>query len=294
VVNLAHQAAQCTISLARADGTPIGSTVTIQVKPLSQRYFANALGGLVDPGTGVSDARATVSCNQGYYAYAMLANSANGEVAFVGPAGNGDSALRVPGSGPNPNPTCGSGAICFTANGVVHRPTRANPVGRLSVNAPAGTFTRLRLTMEVTVGNWYIGDADGKHLIYWFVINRNFDMPGMLFFRGPEQYTALARHGMGLRHADKLRAEQPFQAVPGRTYRVVNDYDMGRGVNTITLTDLSSNQVTTLTSVPNVRQHTFAPGDVFLLDMGFPEGRIADEVPSYDWTYSNVLLEVIP
>jgi hypothetical protein len=43
-----------------------------------------------------------------------------------------------------------------------------------------------------------------------------------------------------------------------------------------------------------VRQFTFKPGDVFLIDMGFPEGRTPDEVPSFNWTYSNVALEVSP
>ena len=294
VVNLGQAAAQCTINLYRADGTPLGSTATIQMRPVSQRYFGNALGGLVDPGTSVSDARATVSCTQAFYAYAILANTGNGEIAYVGPAGSGESTLRVPGS--QPNPTCGAGAICFTASGAVHRPTPATPVGRVTFPAPVGTFTHLRMSMDVTVGSWYAPDPDGKHLIYWFVINRNLDMPGMLYFRGPDQSVALARHGIGLKHPDKLRIQQPFQAVPGRTYHVVHDYDMGRGVLTITITDSATGQImTTLLDTPNVRSYVFKAGDQFLIDMGFREGVVPDEVPSFNgWVYANVLLEVFP
>ena len=35
------------------------------------------------------------------------------------------------------------------------------------------------------MGQWYAPDPQGKVLIYWFVIDKNLDMPGMLYFRGP-------------------------------------------------------------------------------------------------------------
>ena len=57
---------------------------------------------------------------------------------------------------------------------------------RVQFPAPAGVATRLRLTLDVTVGPWYAPDPAGKTLIYWFVINRNFDMAGLLYFRGPD------------------------------------------------------------------------------------------------------------
>ncbi|HVR94989.1 MAG TPA: hypothetical protein VMW27_00125 [Thermoanaerobaculia bacterium] len=296
LVNLGHQAAQCTVTFLRTDGTVVSPTATINMNPLSHLYVPNVFGPLVDPLVGVSEARAVVSCNREFYTYALLTNSATGEVSFVGPSGSGESTLQVPGSGPG-EAQCAAGATCFTARGLVHRPTTASPVGRVTFDAPVRATTRLRLTMDVAVGDWYAADPDGKHLIYWFVINRNFDMPGMLYFRGPGAIgdVALARHGIGLRHVDKLRIQQPFQALPGHTYRIVNDYDMGRGLNTITITDLATNQVAALLQgTPNVRQVTLLPGDKFLLDMGFIEGRTPDEVPSYGWGYSNILLEVFP
>ncbi len=154
---------------------------------------------------------------------------------------------------------------------------------------------RLRLSLDVTVGEWYPADPDGKHLIYWFVINKNVDMPGMLYFRGPEAYTALARWGIGLKHVDKKRHTEPFQATPGHTYRVVNDFDMGAGVYTITITDTATGQTTSIVDVPNVAQVTLKATDRFLVDLGFKEGVTPDEVPSFNgWTYTNVRLEVIP
>lgn len=284
LANLSKYGAQCTFSLVRADGTAIGAATTVNLPPLSASYRADVLGAV-----GLSDARATVSCSREFFAYALMTDSATGEVAVVEPSASGESSLTVPGA----EPECPAGATCFLAKGVVHRPTTSAPVGRLTFLAPAGVTTRLRMTLDVTVGSWYSKDPDGKHLIYWFVVNRNQEMPGMLYFRGPDAYTAMARHGIGTKHAEKIKIVKPFQAIPGRTYRIVNDYDMGKSKYTITITDLASGELKqTLEGTPNVTKMTLKTGDRFLIDMGFPEGAIPDEVPTFGWTYSDVAVEV--
>lgn len=284
LVNVSKYGAQCAFSLVRADGSAIGAAVTVNLPPLSASYRADVLGA-----AGLSDARATVSCSREFFAYALMTDGATGEVAVVEPSASGESSLTVPGA----EPECPAGATCFTAKGVVHRPTTSAPVGRLTFAAPAGVTTRLRMTLDVTVGPWYPKDPDGKHLMYWFVVNRNQEMPGMLYFRGPDAYTAMARHGIGTKHAEKIKIVKPFQAIPGRTYRIVNDYDMGKGKYTITITDLASGELKqTLEGTPNVTKMTLKTGDRFLIDMGFPEGAIPDEVPTFGWTYSDVAVEV--
>lgn len=286
LVNLGKQTAECRVNLFRADGSSILSNSEVKLKPLSHRYYVNIFNGLA---AEITDARATMTCDKDFYAYAVLSNSATGEIAVVEPSGSGDSALTVPGA----DPECPAGGFCYDLKGLVHQPTKAVPVKRVTFNAPAGTFKRLRLSLEVTVGNFYPQDPDGKHLVYWFVINKNFDMPGMLYFRGPNSYTALARHGVGLAHAAKLKIVKPFQAVPGRTYRVINDYDMGRRTITITVIDVESGDVKAeLVGTTNVAQVVLKDTDRFLIDMGFPEGKVPDEVPSFGWAYRNIHLEV--
>jgi hypothetical protein len=165
--------------------------------------------------------------------------------------------------------------------------------------APPGVATRLRMSLDVTVGPWYAPDPAGKTLIYWFVINRNFDMAGLLYFRGPdpahpalEQSQAIVRHGIELTHPQKLKIVQPFTAIIGHTYHCDNDYDMGRGVYTVTITDTTTGQLAVqLVGAPNVHSWTLKASDNFLIDMGFT-GDNPDEVPTDGWTYSNVHLEV--
>ena len=285
LVNLGKLAGQCTVTLLGANGGVVGTPSTLNLKPLSQLAVVNAFNGL----GALADARAHVTCTRDFFAYALMTDSSTGEIAVVEPSGNGESTLTRPGE----EPACPINAHCY-ASTLLFRPTPANPVGHVIFPSPgAKVVKRLRLSLDVTVGEWYPADPDGKHLIYWFVINKNVDMPGMLYFRGPEAYTALARWGIGLKHVDKKRRTEPFQAISGHTYRVVNDFDMGAGVYTITITDIATGQTTTIVDAPNVAQVTLKSTDRFLVDMGFKEGATPDEVPSFNgWVYTNVQLTV--
>jgi hypothetical protein len=288
LLNLASTASQCTASLFRADGTLLAGPVTVSMKPLSHQAISDVFSG----GSAV-DARVTVSCTQNFFTYALISDAATGEVTYVGPAGSS-------GTGTTPPPaTCPTGATCFDAKGIVHQPTPAHRVQRVTFPAPAGTATRLRMSLDVTVGPWYAADPAGKGLIYWFVVNRNFDMFGTLYFRGPDpahpaqvQSEALLRHGLELTHPQKLKIEQPFSAQVGHTYHVEEDYDLKNGALTVTITDTTTGQIgVQLVGVPNLRAWSFKAGDTFLIDMGFP-GTNVDEVPTDGWTYANVHVEV--
>jgi len=286
LVNLAHSASQCTVTLLSAGGAALAGPTTSNLKPLSQLDLGNVFNGLA----ALTDARAHVTCTRNFFAYALMTDSATGEIAVVAPAGSGESSLTRPGE----EPACPTGATCL-ASSVLFQPTPTNPVGHVVFPAPAGTFKRAQLSIDVTIGQWYPADPDGKHLVYWWVINRNLDMLGMLYFRGPEASTALARWGIALRHELKKKHVEPFTGIPGHTYRVVNDVDMGGGVFSVTITDLATGAVVTMLDTPNVAKVTLKSTDRLLVDLGFKEGVTPDEVPSFNgWTYANIRLQLIP
>jgi len=282
LANLAGAAARCGVSLTAADGTALGG-LAATIAPRSHRYVVDVFAKLGD----VAGARAAVSCDQPFYAFAVIPDRATGNVAVVDPV-SAPVKLSV---GPC---SAGSRAVCFDAPGVVHQPTEATPVKRVAFAVPPGTYGRVKMSLDVTVGPWYAPDPAGKHLIYWFVLNRNFDMLGMLYFRGPGAYTALARYGIGLTHPQKIKLVKPFKGVPGHTYHCENDLDMTGGVINITVTDKGTGEVVRLRGVANVKQLPVKSGDRFLIDMGFPENVNPDEVPSFDWTYLDVHIEAIP
>src|SRR5436305_300048 len=287
LVNLADAAATCTVSLVDADGTAIGQAATVALKPRSQRSLADVFSRL--GASGVSEAQAAVSCSREFYAWAVIPDRATGRASVVKPVAMAVEDKR--GGGNSDGKPCGTGIICFERKGVVHKPTPENPVQRLAFTVPPGTYTRVKMGIDVTVGPWFTGQPDGKHLIYWFVLNKNFDMLGMLYFRGPDSYTALARYGIHLIHPDKIKLVKPFQAVPGHTYHCENDLDMAGGTITITVTDKATGQVTKLLGVPNVQLLTTKAKDKFLIDMAFPEDVVPDEVPAYGWTFANVQIQ---
>ena len=282
LANLAGSAARCGVSLTAADGTALGGVATT-VAPRSDRYLKDVFAGLGE----VAGARVAVSCDQPFYAFAVIPDRATGNVAVVDPT-PAPAKISV---GPC---SAVSRAVCFDAPGVVHQPTVATPVKRVAFAVPPGVYGRVKMSLDLTVGPWYAPDPAGKHLIYWFVLNKNFDMLGMLYFRGPNANTALARYGIGLTHPQKLKLVRRFTAIPGHTYHCENDLDMAGGVINITVTDKATGQAARLHGAANVRQLPVKSGDRFFIDMGFPENKNPDEVPAYDWIYQNVHIEAVP
>lgn len=293
LVNVAETANRCTLSLVDGNGFGIAPPITMTLQAQERRPFVNVFERLVDE-RGVADATARVSCIQDFYAYALLTDHAGQRVDLVSPEASEDQgSIRTLSA---PAAACPAGAVCFDAPGVVHIPDPPPgpelPVGRVVFPAPAGATKRLRLSMDVKVGEWYPKEPNGKHLIYWFVVNKNIDMPGLLYFRGPSKNQVFARHGMGLKHAQKIKIIKPFAAKVGRTYHVDNDYDMARGTYTVTVTDAATGKVEAqLRGRPNLASYNTKAGSKFFVDMGFPPDKVATEVPSYDWVYSNVHVE---
>lgn len=230
-----------------------------------------------------------VSCQQPFYAYAQVTDGDTGRLDAVAPELSAKALTLAKDDVPCP------AAACFDAPGIDHipQPPPGLPVGRVSFPAPALTAKRLRLTIDVKVAGWFADDPSGKHLIYWFVVDKNIDMPGLLYFLGPNKDEAFARHGINLKHPEKIKVIKPFAAQVGHTYHVDNDYDMAHGKYTVTVTDAATGQVAVvLKSRPNVKSYTIKPGLDFLVDMGFYPGHVDGEVPSYNWEYSNVHIEV--
>ena len=287
LVNRSRSANRCTLALATADGAGLGPVTSLTLRPGETRPFVDAFAGRASV---LTETQAALSCEQAFYTYAVVADGDTGRLDVVSPVETSEAPALAGAAA-----ACPTGAICFDAPGVVHipAPPPGMPVGRVSFPAPTVTAKRFRLSIDVTLADWYPLQPSGKHLIYWFVIQKNIDMPGLLYFLGPDKYEAFARHGMGLKHPQKKKIIDPFRAVVGHTYHVDNDYDMAAGTYTVTVTDTTTGQPgIVLDGRPNVRSYTIKPGLNFLIDMGFFPGHVEGEVPTYGWKYANVHVEV--
>lgn len=286
LVNLGKFAADCTVSFARADGSVVGSPATVTLPALSLRYFSNVFAIL--GASGFSEARASVVCSRDFYAYGLLFNTATGEVAFRGPSGRGESSLTVPGS----EAACPPGASCFDVPGVFAQPISTNPTKRVAYVPPAGTYHKVRMTLDIYHNGWSSSKPSALHQLFWLVKNTNTDMIGYGTLRGPNSFVAQLWHGIGLTNKKKIKVVKPFQAAPGHTYHI--DYTWDAGGHAITWTISEGTQVLlTATSAPNVGSLAFGTGDTILLDTSFP-GTNTDEAASLGWVYSNLHLELSP
>lgn len=280
LVNVSQLASQCTVTLTKADGTLIGAPV-VPLKPLSSRTFPNVF---TDP---QNETRGTVTCTREFYAFAVLTDAATGEISTIFPSGSGESLLRVPGEGP----ACSPGAACFDVKGVVHAPTTtANAVKRVTFKPVPGTYTKIRLTMDVTVGNWSTVDPTAIHMLFWLVKDRNFNMFGFASLRGPGGDQAVLRHGIGLTHPQKFRIIQPFTAQTGKTYHLDYIYDTKTSFLELAISE-NGQVLQRLTGVPNVSSFSFNANENIVIDMGFP-GTNPEEAPSFGWVYRDLHVEL--
>jgi hypothetical protein len=281
LVNLAHQTAQCTAALLRADGTAIGTTATLNLKALSQLHIADLFTG-----AAATEVRANISCTKEFFAFSLISDAATGEITYVGPSGSGESLLRLPGEAAG----CPVTASCFDVKGLVHAPTSvANAVKRVIFTPTPGTYSKIRLTMDVTAGPFWSDNPSALHLLFWLVKDKNFNMFGYASFRGPETNQALLRHGIGLTHPNKLRVVQPITITPGRTYRL--DYTYDTALQIIDLAISEGGTTVHLTGNPNVGSFAFSATEKIVIDMGFP-GTSPDEGPTFGWTYRDLHVEL--
>jgi hypothetical protein len=296
VVNLAKQAAQCTIKLFRADGSQIAATAAVTFKPLSLRSFPDAFSLLGE--LDAADARAEVSCDQTFYIFATLYTAASSEMLFVTPAATGASTLPGPGdstgggSGGSGGGTGGSGGTTtiFTASGTFHTAAPGNEKKTFNITLPkALSLRRMVIDMDVTPGPWNRAKTPGNHAILWLyrdkfrsntIANVNAFSPPKLSFK--------AAQNINLPAGSLTQEEQGFSWMQGQRYHLKYTYDAEH--NTITAV-LSSGG----TTLKTLSFNGTAPNgvlDIATTGLTAEFGHYADqegpEVASYGWSYANL------
>src|SRR6185295_18194044 len=131
LVNVGREPAQCQVDFLRADGSEIGAGVAVDVPALSMRPFDDALGLGSEPET----ASARVSCDQAFYAYALAADQASGEISFMTP----ETAFSVVAAAPRTGRSKAATAkqtIVFTQSGRFHYATKEHAKAILRIPVP--------------------------------------------------------------------------------------------------------------------------------------------------------------
>jgi hypothetical protein len=286
IMNLGQTAATCSVLLFRADGTQVGSTATLTFLPLSMRHFPNILSDQPN----LTDARAQVTCNADFYAYATI-HGANGQVDyFVTPALSGSSTLARPGTS-GPPKGCGTGAVCFDFPGVVHTSTRSAPDRTLTLSPPVAAYSKLKVHLRLTI-NQFSPPSNNAHGVLYMVREKNKDMYANVFLKGPGANQLVLRHGFNQSAGEKAKLTKGFAPSVGQTYDI--DYLFDPVAKTIVLTfSLNGQEVTRITDRPNVNMVHIDQGQQIVIGLSNPGNEHA-EPASIGWVYRDLHVELIP
>lgn len=287
IMNLEQTAAQCSAQLFRADGTPIGSKATVSFPPLSLRHFPDVLTDQVN----LTDARAEISCNKSFYAYATV-HAPNGQVEyFITPAFSGASTLVRPGGTPPPK-SCTTGAVCYDFAGVVHVSTPGNPDHTIILSPPSAAYSRLKAHLEVQINGWNPA-VTAAHGILYMVRDKNKDMYANAFLKGPGANQVVLRHGFNQTSGEKPKLSKGFAATLGQTYAVDYLYDPVGKTLVLTMSTLSGQELARITDKPNVNKVQIDPGQKIVVGLSNP-GTESSEPASIGFVYKNLHIELIP
>ena len=301
VVNLAHTAAQCTITIRLKDGLLAVQNVPINLQPLTQVQFDDALAvlGLTNVAEG---ARSEVSCNQSFWSYLTTRNNQTGEVEFI------EASTRIGGStlvepvgttpdpgpdpGPDPNPPPGD-SVVFTRNGeIVRYPTNNNGLSNFRVNMPFSgnrEFRKVTVDFDFHIGTWDRTNTTGFHCIFWLNNGSSWsNMFGYVNTRGVRNLTVFQVNATGGGRQEQASGGSPQ---PGGNYHMHYEYDLEEGTVFYRITTAGGSNV--VSRGYGLRGQTFSTSR-FFIKFGYQHAEEGPEAYTPGWTFSNLEAVFIP
>ena len=294
IVNAGTQTAQCQLAVFRADGVQLGTNVSVEVKPISLRHFADALG-VLNAGR-IEGARVEVSCNQPFYPFGASFHWPSSHYMFVTPSNAAPSGGGGSGGPSNPPPSADS--VVFERLGLVHEATVSNPKGIVAVTVPRLlSLKRLVLTMEFVPGPWNREKVPGNHAIVWLHRGkfRSNTVANVNAF-GPNKYTVKANQNVDLAAGSNTVAEGSLTFVEGQRYHLRYVYDAES--QRITATVSSGGQVLKTIGMAGtaVGGRLTVPSTGMVAEFGhyFGQDPESPEVASPRWKYYDLRIEMTP
>ena len=218
---------------------------------------------------------------------AGASGGAAGAVAAGGSAGGtgGGGSGGVSGVPAN----CQSSPLCHTLPGLVHKPAPGNDVQRLQFTPPAGSYSEIRLKLDVFVAKW--APQGSLHNVFWLAHNaKNFDLYGYLNFI-KDGYVHF-RHGLGQKQPDKVKIVVPANLPTAATYNIAYRYSVSPPEIDVDI-HRAGKLVKHIDSTPNVAAIQFMAGQKLTIDLGFEQDANPNEPASYDWEYRDLAMWLV-
>lgn len=169
LVNLGAEAS-CDVDVYRADGAQVGH-YELTRPALSFAFYTDVLSivGL----TSASQARAQVSCDQPFFAFAVVTDAEDHRHTVILDSALGSSELGSGGGGGGGGGggACANDGVCFDVAGVFHSVASGARVKIYNAPvAPQTTYASLSLDFDIVFTGWYPQQPSGEHNFFW--INR--------------------------------------------------------------------------------------------------------------------------
>lgn len=290
VMNLGQTGATCAVSLIRADGSDAAEPRAVSLLPLSRLVFADVFKGRSGD-TG--PARAEVTCSSDFYAYAQTVDRETGGMTITGPSQPVDTLEAAFDKAFKAAATCSSGRMVCNKEGLVHTSTKKIPTLALSMTPPAGTYRSMRARVDVLVNGWNPVNPRGAHGVMYLAVNKNYNLLGSVFLRGPGSNRVTLRHGFCRTAACKTKVEKPLNTEEGNRYAFDYEYNPGRGFTNLKVFH-KGQLVAQIQDKPNVNHFAIKNRDEVLIGLSNPSVNLRPEPASLSWRYLNLRVEFIP
>lgn len=295
LVNLGHSETQCTVKVFRAGGAQIAGTALLNLKPLTQVNFPDALDILGQ--SQAVDVNASISCDESFYAFLTVYERATGEAIFIRPSATDDSTLAPPGQDAPSVP----GAVLFTQNGTFHTPTPGEPTKIYNIGVPGDrAYTNVVVDFDFFHAGWYGNDPAGNHSLVWLHRGaccwpnwkKNITVFANAFGPGKNQVKMISN--MDLPGFEKSRGDVNFALQAGQTYHAHFEYDTRSGAAFMELS-VGGKQVARWSMPTTVNRLVPDQDQAWMIYFGHENALThGPERPTYGWKYQNLRVEFLP
>jgi hypothetical protein len=294
MLNLSHTSNVCTVAVHKKGGALV-TTQSRVVPALGLWPFEDVLGLL---GFAAKDeVRARITCDQAFHAYAVITDRATAGLTYVSPSGFGSSTLAPPsqGGGQQPSVACPNDAW-FEKAGSFHRPKVTSQVRSFELPLVSGIYKKLTVDVDFTPSDW-ANPSNGNHNIFW--LHRYTKWAGNVFgyvnLFGPGKNFAKMSSNADLPPQNMWAYTKNGNFSQGVRYHVKYIFNgNNRSMEAVFTSDTGTNQEQVIARVTGAAptNKINANGGNFAIYFGHPTGLDGPEVPTYDWLYSNLCVQI--
>lgn len=285
VANFGAQPASCRAEFFGNDGSSAGATTLIvEAQSLGRaRDIHNLVGGVKF---------AHVSCDQAFYPFASIVDRDTNIADFVTPGAPEENELAsAPEAADEPL------VFSFRRTGVFHTAKVGEEKGIIRIPVPNElSLDKLTVTWDVIPGPWHTKSPSGNHAMIWLHRGkfRSNTMANVNAF-GPKKSFVKMNQNVDMAARTNTNTKVGLALDKGIAYRLVYTYDAANRDITTRIYNEKLELLKTMQMKGTAQNRVLKiPVTGMVSEFGHYKGQHPPEMPSYGWSYANIIVEGIP